>query len=86
MLIIAFGMANSIPVIATDSYGVRDYLINNENGLLFKYGQVKDMVTAYEKLRNEPGFREKIVKNAKDTVARMTPQKFIHELVDIMEK
>ena len=64
-LIVAFAMDNSKPIIATDCYGVRDFVVNNVNGILFKVGQSDEILKGYEKLKNDDAFTNDLISNAK---------------------
>jgi glycosyltransferase involved in cell wall biosynthesis len=84
-LIVTYAMANSKPIIATDCYGVRDFVVNNENGLLFKIGQSDEIRKSYEKLKNDKEFTEYLIENAKSTAKVMTPGGFIEKIIDLIE-
>jgi len=84
-LIIAFAMDNLKPIIATECYGVRDYIINNKNGVLFKVGQSDEIRKAYEKLKNDEAFTNTLISNAKITLKEMSPGIFIEKVIKIIE-
>lgn len=84
-LTVSFAMANSKPIIATDCYGVRDFVVNNVNGILFKVGQNDEIRMAYEKLKNDEGFTEMLVSNAKTTAKEMSPEIFIEKIIKIID-
>jgi glycosyltransferase involved in cell wall biosynthesis len=84
-LLVAFAMNNSIPVISTDCYGVKDYLTNNVNGLLFKVGKSEEIRMAYEKLQSDKSFRSKLILNAKEKIRAMSPEFFIEKIIEIIE-
>ncbi len=85
MLIIAFAMTNSKPIIATDGYGVKGYMVNNVNGILFKVGQSDEIRKGYEKLKNDEAFRNDLINNAKITVKEMGPANYIEKIIKIIE-
>jgi glycosyltransferase involved in cell wall biosynthesis len=84
-LLIMHAMANSIPLIATDSDGVKAYIEKNVNGLLFEFGQSDEIRQCYEKLKNDEEFREKIIKNAKDKAKSLSPYPFMERVLSIIE-
>jgi len=85
-LLVAFAMNNSIPVISTDSYGVKDYLTNNVNGLLFKVGHSEEIKTAYKKLKSDKQFKTRLIVNAKEKIKEMSPEFFIEKIIEIIEE
>lgn len=85
-IIVNFAMANSKPIIATDCYGVRDFVENNVNGLLFKLGQSGEILNAYEKLKNDEAFSGSLIGNAKNTAKELSPGNFIEKVIKILEK
>lgn len=85
-LLVHFGMENSIPTISTDGYSVKDYIVNNENGLVFKAGKSKEIFDCYQKLKNDEAFRNKLKINAKNTIKAMSAHIFIEKLINIIEE
>jgi glycosyltransferase involved in cell wall biosynthesis len=84
-LLVNFAMENSKPVIATDCYGVKDYVVNGKNGILFKLGQADEIRKGYEKLINDEGYTQKIIENAKNTSKIMSRGSFIEKIISIIE-
>jgi len=84
-LLISYAMSSSKPIIATNCYGVRDFIVNNENGLLFQVGQSKEILGAYEKLKKDEAFTNNLVKKARQTAGEMSPNNFIPRIISIME-
>ena len=84
-LLVNFAMENEKPIIATDSYGVRDFVEDGENGVLFKIGKTDQIREGYEKLKNDKKFREKIIKNAKETANKMHPSYFVEKIIEVIE-
>lgn len=80
-LTFSYAMANSKPVIATNSYGVRDYIKDGENGMLFTLGNSGEILTAYEKLKINTKFTNKLIENAKKTGNNMTPADFVKHIL-----
>ena len=84
-LIVSFAMDNQKPIISTDCYGVRDFVVNNVNGILFKVGKHDEIFSGYEKLKNDKAFTNQLVKNAKSTAKEMSPGNFIEKVIEIIE-
>ena len=85
LLLITFAMENSIPIIVTDSYAVKDFISNNVNGILFKVGQDDEIRKSFEKLKSDEKFRNSLINNGKMTVKEMSPHNFIGKLVQIIQ-
>lgn len=58
------GMAKGIPIIATDTDGIRDIVTNDKNGRLIKYGNTFALSEAIVELTKEISLQDKFVKNA----------------------
>jgi glycosyltransferase involved in cell wall biosynthesis len=84
-LIVAFAMANSIPIISTDCYGLRDFIVHEINGLLFKLGQSEEILKSYEKLKNNEAFTNELIRNAKVTLKDLSPGVFFEKVIRIIE-
>ena len=84
-LLVHFAMENSIPTISTDGYSVKDYIVNNENGLVFNVGQSKEILECYQTLKNDEVLTNKIKTNAKNTIKAMSANNFIEKLINIVE-
>jgi glycosyltransferase involved in cell wall biosynthesis len=56
--------ASGLPIVATDVGGVRAALRGGEAGLLMPPGSADAAVTALERLRDEPGLRESLVRSS----------------------
>ena len=84
-IIVAYAMENSIPLIATDCYGVKDYVVHNENGVLFKVEQADEILKAYRKLRTDEAFRNKLIANALVTAKELGPGPYVKKIISIIE-
>lgn len=62
------GMASRKPIIACNTVGINEILINGINGLLIKPKDVKSIVEAIETLSVNKALREKIVDNGYNTI------------------
>lgn len=65
------GMANGLPVIASDTEGISDVIKNNKNGFLFKQKDYYSLYNVMKKLINNKAFSKKIAKNGKLTAKRL---------------
>lgn len=84
-IIVAYAMENSKPIIATDCYGVKDYIVDNENGILFKIGQADEIRKAYERLKNDDAFTKKLISNALVSVKKMSAGNFAEKIIQVIE-
>jgi len=82
---IGFAMANSKPIIATEGYAVKDFVVDNVNGILFRVGHSDEIRQGYEKLKNDPAFTKKLIGHANNTAKEMSPAIFIKKLIKIIE-
>jgi hypothetical protein len=55
-LLFPFCMKNRIPIIATDCYGHRDYVNNNDNGILLPVKDNRTIFDGYKKRVNDMVF------------------------------
>lgn len=85
-LLFTFCMKNGIPIIATDCYGTRDYITNNENGILIPVKDDKAILSAYNKLITEPFFRESLIKKSQQIAKRMTFSNYLSKIDSIIQK
>jgi len=85
ILLLHYAMSRSKPVISTDCAGIKDLIVNGENGLLFSLGNEEEILHAYEKLKNDPSFTNSLIEKAKITANKMGPGGFIPRLVSIIE-
>lgn len=65
-------MASGVPVVATDSGGIREYARNGENCLLVPVKSPGSMVVAIEKVLESREFRAKLVKEGLKTASSFT--------------
>jgi glycogen(starch) synthase len=62
-------MAVGRPVVATGTGGSGEYLVDGENALLVPPGDARALAAAVERLREDPGLRERLVANGLRTAA-----------------
>jgi hypothetical protein len=85
ILLLHYAMSRSKPVISTNCAGIKDLIVNDENGLLFSLGHEEEILHAYEKLKNDPLFTKSLIEKAKMTANRMGPDGFIPKVLAIIE-
>ena len=85
-ILFTFCMKNGIPIIATDCYGTRDYITNNENGILIPVKDDKAILNAYNKLITEPFFRESLIEKSQQIAKRMTFSNYLSKIDSIIQK
>ena len=84
-LLFTFCMKNGIPIIATDCYGTRDYIINDDNGILVPVKDDRAVFEAYKKLTNNVEFRQKLVERSKEISEKMTFDNYMHKIDSIIQ-
>ncbi len=68
--VILEAMSCELPVVASNTGGVVEYLVNNYNGLLFNYPDSVDLAKKVQLLLEDNKLRNKLGKNARDTVIK----------------
>ena len=63
-------MADGLPLVGTDVEGIRDVIVNGENGLLVKVGDVYGLKCALMKLLGDDSLRARMGQESKLSVAR----------------
>ena len=58
-------MAMGVPVVATNSGGTPEIIVNGDNGLLFETGDVEELANLLERLWRERGLRDRLAVAAK---------------------
>lgn len=86
LILFSYAMSHSIPVIATKSYAVQDYITDGENGLLFSVGKSDEILNAYQKLKQNKVLLNKIIKNARETINYTTLPDFILKIVSMVKQ
>lgn len=61
-------MASGLPIVSTDSVGVRDCLTHNENALLTEPGVISELAEALKELISNGKLRQRLAKKAMDEV------------------
>ena len=78
-LILSFAQAARVPVVATDSEGMKEAIADNENGILFEKGDVKGLAHIIRTLCSD----RSVIKNLSD---HARPPKSISTYVDELEQ
>lgn len=84
-LLFSFCMKNEKPIIASDSFGVRDYITNDFSGILVPVGNTKEIYSAYVRLKNDSSLKDTIIQNAKYTASKMTFENYLETIDEIIE-
>lgn len=69
-------------VITTDTGGMRDFVIENENGLIVEKHNINDLVEKIEKLIKDKELRNKLSKNAIETAKKFSWDEIINQLIE----
>lgn len=83
-LLFSFCMKNSIPIIASNCFGTRDYITNNENGLLVPINDSKSINKAYKKLIENKEFRTELVNKSKEISNKMNFKNYLEKINQII--
>jgi glycosyltransferase involved in cell wall biosynthesis len=76
-------MASGVPVIATDSPGTREVIVNNVNGYIVNCGDYKSVADKIVELQSQPAIVQEISRKAQERIA----EKFsILQLIDNFEQ
>lgn len=85
-MLFTFCMKNGIPIIATDCYGTRDYISNNDNGILVPVKDDRAIFNAYQKLVSDTAFREKLVNRSREISEKMTFDNYLYKIDSIIQQ
>ncbi|MEK7575764.1 MAG: glycosyltransferase family 4 protein, partial [Patescibacteria group bacterium] len=77
-------MALGVPVIASNIGGNTEIIRDGENGILIEYNAKEDLKNKIISLYNEEFFREKLIKNAKESVKKFSKEKMINDTIKIL--
>lgn len=83
--VITEAMASGLPIVAIKANGVKDVIINKENGILSSHN-INDFSQAVIKLINNPDFRKKNSEKAKKTANNYSIEKSTKKLIALYEK
>ena len=83
-LLFSFCMKNSIPIIASNCFGTRDYITNNKNGLLVPINDSKSIKKAHQKLLENKKTRLDLVKNSKEISNKMNFENYLKIIYQII--
>lgn len=79
-------MNANIPIIAADTGGIPDIIINNKTGLLFKVNNKNDLKEKLLTLINNDTLIEKLTSNARKHASIYTPENMAHSYVELYKK
>jgi glycosyltransferase involved in cell wall biosynthesis len=80
-------MAMGVPVVATDSGGTPEIIVNGDGGLLFETGDVETLANLLERLWVERGFRDRLATAAKRRAATFSnADTAMLPVLEVMEK
>lgn len=80
-------MACKCPVVSSDSPGKNEVIINEQNGMLYKLGDINMGVSCIEKILKDTPLRKKIIQNALSTIQYdYHPNVYVDRYVDILSK
>ena len=85
-LLFTFCMKNGIPIIASSCYGTRDYIVNNDNGILVPINDDKAILNAYNKLVDDEEYREGLIARSKIVSSKMTFDNYLAKIDLIIEE
>lgn len=63
-------MASRLPIVASNTCGIPEFVINNQTGLLFETGNPKDLAEKVERLRKDSELVREITENQKEFISR----------------
>ncbi|MCP4714668.1 MAG: glycosyltransferase family 4 protein, partial [Deltaproteobacteria bacterium] len=82
--IVLEAMLAGVPVIATDVGGTGELVINNHNGLLVPPGSPQLLRTAITQLLNDKALRERLQRQASETLTQFTWERLVNETEQIL--
>lgn len=86
-IVLIEAMSYGIPCIAMDSAeGARDIIINDKNGYLIKDRNFESMIQMMEKLADNNELRNKMGKNARESISKYTSDVIGEKWIDLIEK
>jgi len=84
--IVLEAMASGKAVISSDIPGAFEAIKNNENGIIYKTGDVKELAVALEKILTKDDFRKKLEQNARKTITeKFTYSKVADDFLEAYE-
>jgi L-malate glycosyltransferase len=66
-LVLVEAMALEVPVVATNAYGIKDVVKNEENGLLFENGDISGLARQIMRTFDDDSLRNTLIQNGKKT-------------------
>jgi len=75
--------ASGIPVIASSAGGLKDFIINGKNGMLFQPGDLEALLNAYTELDRNPELRRAVVERGRQDVRHYGWPALTEQLIQI---
>jgi glycosyltransferase involved in cell wall biosynthesis len=79
-------MAAGLPVIASDTGGYRDFVVNGENGLLVPPKDIRAIGEAVQRLVQDRDLRERMAIRARETALQFEESKVLGELAAVLDR
>lgn len=84
-LVIGEAMASGLPVVAMENTGSREYLGNNDYGLLTKAQDVPDFVANLKKMINQTDLRRHYAHQSLERASHFSPENIVSQWMPIIE-
>lgn len=84
-LVIGEAMASGLPVVAMENTGSREYLGNNDYGLLTKAQDVPDFVANLKKMINQTDLRQHYAHQSLERASHFSPENIVSQWMPIIE-
>ena len=84
-LVIGEAMASGLPIVAMENTGSREYLGNNDYGLLTKAQDVPDFVDNLKKMMSQPALRHHYAHQSLERASHFSPETIVSQWMPIIE-
>ena len=85
-LVLLEAMACGTPVITTPVGGIKDFITNNENGILIEIGNPKQLANAIEKVLTDIKLKEKLIKKGLETASKYSWEEVAKKVARVYEE
>jgi glycosyltransferase involved in cell wall biosynthesis len=79
-------MAAGLPVIATDTSGYRDFVVDGENGLMVPPKDIRALCNAIARLVQDPALRARLARRARETGAQFEEAAVLSRFAEILDR